>query len=653
MKRMCLALGLLIGGVASTATADYVLIVADLGRSGSFSRQGQGAVAGAPPQMQQPAAPAQPGGTFVGGQPGGFAGAPPGGPPSAPPDQPVGPAKRPVSAEFDPDTVPLMILAVIEVERKISQKDIVNLVLGRPIGYPLASLVPFKIAGLDGKIYLSNTSFSTVVVLHPNGKPSPPLQDVYAAKVKALNESKTPPGADQWIELAEWSLGHGMLDHFTQHMEKAVSADKANPKVAAYLQMKAALAKPVENVDTAGPWRKQLLTPRYETTRSAHYALLSNDKPAAEARLHRLEDALQSYYYWFAIHGLQLPVPTQPLVAILTSEEKEFKHLHNVFDSTPVVSDAFYARRENIVVFSSRRLDDAYDRVDKMAAPLKGQGYTFELMLKGSTKGFPRLARPVDKLEATTLALLLRVMELDGEVAGTGHGATRQLIYSSGLLPPAVAAPEWIQFGVSSFCTTSPGSPWPTFGLPSFEYGPLFKDLLTLKKLPTDKLELLKEVVTDGFFRYPTQGVKKDAALRNARAAAWSLTHYLLRKRLDGVQRYFKELSQLPRDLALDEQTLWLAFARAFNAVDAAGQPDPNVLREIADDWDKDLQLDHYDNREIELMREIRLAYKEAVRSHSASMPAAQQAQFGTNPAAGANPGFRGGLGGVRRPGGN
>ena len=69
----------------------------------------------------------------------------------------------------------------------------------------------------------------------------------------------------------------------------------------------------------------------------------------------------------------------------------------------------------------------------------------------------------------------------------------------------------------------------------------------------------------------------------SSRATAWSLTNFLIRKRLDGLQRYFKELGQMPRDMALDEETLWLAFARAFNAVDATGQPDLNALRDRED----------------------------------------------------------------------
>ena len=82
----------------------------------------------------------------------------------------------------------------------------------------------------------------------------------------------------------------------------------------------------------------------------------------------------------------------------------------------------------------------------------------------------------------------------------------------------------------------------------------------------------------------------------------------------------------MPRDLTLDEQTLWLAFARAFNAVDAAGEPDAAALRQLADDWDKDMKLEQYDNREMSLMALIRLAYEQAARQQAGPAVADQGA---------------------------
>jgi hypothetical protein len=547
----------------------------------------------------------------------------PAGPASATTGGPIAPPVEP----FDPDKVPLMIVAVIESEDKVSSG---NLRIGQ-MGW-----VKFKLGGQPGKIWLGNTSITRASVLRAldaKGLPRPTasFREVYEGKAKALKESKTPVSADQWIELAEWCLAHGLLEHFKEHMEAAVAVDKAIPKAAAFVQTKAALAKPVASVDAAGNpvdlagrWKEQLLSTRYQARKAGHYIVLQNDKPAADLRIPRMEESFQSFYYWFAMHGVQLPVPSEPQIVILTSDAKEFKHLQSVLDSSPVVSDSFFAHRENLVVLSSKRLDEAYDRLEKMAAPLWGQGYNRDVLLKGQLpKGrYSTLLGPdPETKEAMTMSLLLKVMETDAELAGTQNGVTRQLLYSSGLLPATVNSPEWIQFGVSTFFETSPGSPWRTLGMPNFTYHPLFKSLLGSRKLPADQLDLLRDVVTDGFFRNPAEGLTKDAALRRARATAWSLSYFLLRKRMDGVLQYFKELSQLPRDLTLDEPTLWLTFAKAFNAVTPTGEPDEAALRQIADDWDKDMKLEQYDNREMSVMALIRLAFEQAARQQTGPTP--------------------------------
>jgi hypothetical protein len=655
MKRVVLALVLSLGLAVSTATADYILIVADFGHGKTnelktppvvFSpnlgtnRQERGQPGGPPPAL--PAGP-----------PPGLPPAVPGAPGAAPavPGAPGGPAGFPQpSAPFDPDTAPLLTLSVVEVEKNMTVRDAVALASGRPVGFPGRTSVQFKIGDFNGKIFLCNTPLTTIYLLHPDNKATPPLHRVYEDKLKVVMDPKTNAGVANWVDLAEWCLAHGMLEQFKQHMDKAAELDKAEPRVTGYLQMKAALAKPVESVDTAGPWRKQLLTSRYQTITSPHYALLHNDSANADSRLKRMEITLQSYYYWFAIRGVQLPVPGKRLVGVLTQDPKEFKRLNSTLDSSPSIADAFYARHENLVVFSSQRLDDSYDHLKMMSAPLWTQGFSQEDVLKGKFPIKVMLTNPGQVYEAMTMALLLKAMHVDGEVTGTGQGVTRQLLHASGFLPSSVVAPEWVQFGVSTFCETAQGSPWPTFGLPHFIYWPFYRDLVAFKKLPADQVELLKMVVTDGYFRRLSIGMKQEADRRKARATAWSLTNFLIRKRLDGLQRYFKELSQMPRDMALDEETLWLAFARAFNAVDATGQPDLNALRDLADAWDKDVRLDEYDNRELNVMRTIWQSYKEV-----AARIAAQNAAAATAPGApGAVPGAApGGVpGGVPPPGG-
>src|SRR5207302_10213427 len=78
------------------------------------------------------------------------------------------------------------------------------------------------------------------------------------------------------------------------------------------------------------------------------------------SRLKRLEDQFKMFYYWFALQGQVLPVPTQRLVAVLVPDQDEFERQQKIFESTHLVDDGFFARRENLVVFSQMRTDTPY-----------------------------------------------------------------------------------------------------------------------------------------------------------------------------------------------------------------------------------------------------------------------------------------------------
>jgi hypothetical protein len=105
----------------------------------------------------------------------------------------------------------------------------------------------------------------------------------------------------------------------------------------------------------------------------------------------------------------------------------------------------------------------------------------------------------------------------------------------------------------------------------------------------------LKNVVTDGFFR-KTDGGKDKAALQKARAMSWALTYYLAHdgglgnQKLDGLRRYFNELSRLPRDLEFDDKVLLNCFARAFGLVDTSNQVDKAKFTRFAVNWNKYMQ---------------------------------------------------------------
>src|SRR5207248_559484 len=106
----------------------------------------------------------------------------------------------------------------------------------------------------------------------------------------------------------------------------------------------------------------------YKIKDSKHY-LLIYDVPSAERAqrwLNRMETTYKAFFYWFALQGQALEVPDRRLVAVLVDDPEAFEHQHKeVFDSLPMIADGFFARRDNLAVFSATRLDEAYEALDK------------------------------------------------------------------------------------------------------------------------------------------------------------------------------------------------------------------------------------------------------------------------------------------------
>jgi hypothetical protein len=190
---------------------------------------------------------------------------------------------------------------------------------------------------------------------------------------------------------------------------------------------------------------------------------------------------------------------------------------------------------------------------------------------------------PDDLRFAQTLALIQKSLEVDAELASTTHEGARQLMAALGLLPRNVNAPEWIQFGIGSFFETPKGAPWGGAGGPNWLYLPQYKDWFSKRELARP-WEELKNVVTDRNFRMTNAG-KDEAKVLKARTMAWSLTFFLMQKRLDGLMEYYRELSRLPRDMDFDGDTLLLVFATAFKCLDNKGKPDETQLARLANDW--------------------------------------------------------------------
>jgi hypothetical protein len=647
MRRGTLAVAVLLSAAAGLAEADYLVIVANLGQA-KDQPANNGGLPGMPPGM-----PGMPGG-FRGGMPGGPGGpgmpGMPGGGRGSGMGRPGGPGMpgmpgMPGSgrgmgmgmfggpggpSEFDLDEVPYKVVGIVEINPIRSLRNY------EKYGAPL------RVSGKWGHATLfKNLPNFEVFFLTEGDKAVPTVHKQFEDRRSEAYRGK--PTAEQLVELARWALGHGLIKECAQVMEEAAKANKDYPAVVAFQKVKADLDRPLPADSTGGaPWAQLLRGDAVTTTPQHHYALMhsGNAKPdEVKVRLERLEDSCRAFYYWFALHDVALPVPAQHLPAVLTTKEENFKRLHDVFDSGPVVMDGFLGRRDNVVVLSSQRRDEAYTTLSTVShSDFWQQGYSRYDILKGNNLGVPRAERADIHRTATAqaCALLLKALEDESELGSTSHDVARQLLFAAGLLPRGVAAPEWLQFGVGSFFEVPQESPWPTIGFPNFYYTPRIKELKNKRKLERTPYDTLEQVVTDAYFR--AGGKEKDASVRKGRAASWSLVYFLAYHRRDGLVRYFKELAKMPRDMELSHDMLLGCFARAFDAVNPDGTVNKAKLNRVANDWYSSIDSVRLESEDIHAKIS---KYFEEARKHNAGPPA----NGPNNPAGGApnQPGRGGG----------
>jgi hypothetical protein len=609
MKRCFLALAVLLCGAVGMASADYVLIKVNVGQQKESVIPGAGMIgvvpggsagpsSGSPPGMRPPGAAAGDGFPSPNPMRGGFPRPMPGG--SAGPGGSMGPMGRPfpggagvLGESSGPPGTPIEIVTVVEVDKpfKILESVLQQQTVQR---FPLVVKTPWgvsKLWNLPGAPELR--------VLATSEEPN--VAKRYAAEYAKVFKDKTKPSADQIQKLAEYALTHDLNDKFVEIMKKLAEDNPTNEAVVAFLKVQAALDRPVAKGGSAE--LKAHLAEYKEATLNddkGHFVLFhklsTNEQDKVQGRLARLEDSLRTYYYWFALKGVVLPVPTERLSALLTEREPEFKRSRDSLSDPPVVGDGIFARRQNLAVFCARPLDSQYDMLDKFTATKMTQfNLNRQELLKG--KAIPKTSRPDAAQEIAyggTLALAEKELEDEAERAGASHEATRQLLFASELLPRNVTIPEWVLFGMGSFFETPERSPWATPAGLSTVYLPAFRAELSDKgkHFEGTPLKTLRKIVTDGYFREltPDDYKNKTERLMKARSATWSLMYFLAQKKPGNLQRYFNNLREMPRDLELDDAALWGCFARAFDYYD----PKTNKLDEVglttlAETWQNDM----------------------------------------------------------------
>ncbi len=613
-------------GLGTAAHAEYVIIRVLLNSSnGSGAPAGPpGGMGGTPGGMLGMGGGPPPGGMIgigggpppggFGGRPGGMAGGPPpggmggipgpppggmgGGPPPGAPPAPGGFGAFGFSGANPGTPNPGQTAAPPRSKYALGADEYVTAVVEAKGGLHLVPLQAFRQERVGGNNlyhaaanHLWGTTYFDAradgIVLDMNRLATP--KDQLANRHRLMKE----PTPDKNLDLAEWCLTVGLPDDCMAIMDKLSTNDKAlaNPKIKAvldaYQKVKEVITAAPAKTNVAKEWQARF---NFTMATSKHYAIIHPDglQESATRRLEFLEDNFKTFYLWFAMRGEALRGPAEKLPAVIVADTVEFRKYRDAFEATNLVADGFHARRENLAVFSGRRLDKA--------------SVNFEQLLKDVYRKYrpadlfkAKLPDPKDRdgdkfteyARACTLALVDNALQRESEISSATHEGTQQLFAETGLLPRTVIAPEWVRFGLGSLFEM-PKGPFPggagkvkvAFyrggGGPNWAYMRYYEEMRDQGLLRDANRDFIG-TVADDYFRVArlmrteakdidgeSKETQSEKAYAKARTLSWSLVYFMAKERFPQFKQFLQEMAKLPRDAELDEEATITALAKAF-----------------------------------------------------------------------------------------
>src|ERR1043166_4040988 len=274
-------------------------------------------------------------------------------------------------------------------------------------------------------------------------------------------------------------------------------------------------------------------------------------------KLARLEEHLETFYYWFALIDKDAHQPKMPqyrLEVVMTNAD-QFRNRRIHWGIEPDrAGDGFTPQHANVLFLSAKRQDVLYSQMARKLEPLLADARTF--LTKNNVPTADLLSGKIwdDKKVgmygaviqwAQTLEIVQKAFEEDAERQTITYEGTRQLLVASGMFPRHVAVPEWVLSGLASYFETPEQAPYGGVGLASWSNLISFKYFQKEKsgRLAFNKAgEVLFNTITDRYFEKAriaselSQEKVTDEALADkardewdfARCTAWAFTYYVI-----------------------------------------------------------------------------------------------------------------------------
>ncbi|WDQ18824.1 DUF1570 domain-containing protein [Rhodopirellula sp. P2] len=429
----------------------------------------------------------------------------------------------------------------------------------------------YQIPGTDAGLLLEGkTNYNpggTVTFRHPRGSlyfnardlkviQTPTRQTIFQRKSGKILREKT---VDNYIQLAQWALQHGMLKECKSLLSDAWKLDPTDVKIKKLASLMVHINRPVPNDSASEAHVRNLIGgSRMEMSRSKHFALFHDPQTEkdsvtkmtrAEMRLELLEKVYESYFLTFALRGFYLKPPSDPLNAVLFSQHKDFLLMERRLEMGLKQVAGFYLPDENISFFYDSGTSEVFRYLIEFSDELN------DLKEQARRTRSPNAANIIRL--ANTVSLLVDIEHESEDVATVSHEAVHHLAANTGLFPRDGVFIRWVHEGLASYFESSKLAVWSGVGVVDESR------ISYYRALEGDTIRGSVEfIVSDlGFLVETALGDQLPAY-----GQAWALTHYLFTERFDELIQFYGKSRKIPADTPPKEKAMKLVelFGECF-----------------------------------------------------------------------------------------
>jgi hypothetical protein len=373
------------------------------------------------------------------------------------------------------------------------------------------------------------------------------MEDAFVVKApsrqeefRRLFQNATKSGrVEDYLEAARQALQRGMLKEFYECCSAAYKLNPENETLKRLIQARKNVKKPVsDHARVETQLRETTNLKNMKVATSQHYIMLHDTSDVkggrkrqtrSEARLELLELVYESYFMKFAIDGVVLEPPAEPMMVLLFADEATYLRYATVLDPKLKMASGFWSPEDNISVFFDQGTTEEMKVLTEVAKSLQKS----KAQLRGTavSKEIAHLANSFD--------LLIKIAKEESDTEVVSHEATHQLAGNTGLMPRGKLGLTWAHEGLASYFETPAGAGWGGVGAVNATR------LSSYRRVARDparsSLELL---VSDMLF----DAARSQTEIVDAYGNAWALTHFLMENHFEKLVDYYRRCSEVEED---------------------------------------------------------------------------------------------------------